>query len=319
LGKGVEFPIPIVSANMKTVTGPEMCAEIYFHGGLAIMHRFYDSPKQQIEAYIKSIHLIGARSRYQVPSRGAIGVSVGTLSNGASEVIDEFAKLKAEIPPRIMCVDVAHGDSDVCIDTVKYIHNKYPEILLIAGNVATASGAQDLADAGADVIKVGIGNGSLCTTRLEAGNGVPQLTALEEVYDQSNNGKNFKVIADGGIRLAGDCVKALCFSHAVMLGNVLAGTDESPGEIIQTTDGKEYKTYAGSSTHKINHIEGVTGLVPCKGPVLKVIEKLLQGIKSGCSYQGAKNLEELKRNPEFVLISNAGLIESKPHDVIVIK
>jgi IMP dehydrogenase/GMP reductase len=159
---------------------------------------------------------------------------------------------------------------------------------------------------------------SLCTTRVETGNGVPQLTALEEVYEQSDRGKKFKIIADGGIRNAGDAIKALVFSHAVMLGNVLAGTDEAPGQTI-TVDGQTYKTYAGSSTHKINHIEGVTGLVPSKGPVKKVLEHLLDGIRSGCSYQGAHNLDELRKDPEFVLISNAGLTESKPHDIIVLR
>jgi IMP dehydrogenase/GMP reductase len=159
---------------------------------------------------------------------------------------------------------------------------------------------------------------SICLTRIEAGAGVPQLTALDEIYEQSDNGKKFKIISDGGLRKSGDCVKALCLSHVVMLGGMLAGTDEAPGETI-VVDGKEFKTYSGSSTYKTSHVEGVTGLVANKGPVSKVIDNILQGIRSGCSYQGARNLEQLRKNYQFVSISNAGLIESKAHDVIVIK
>lgn len=161
---------------------------------------------------------------------------------------------------------------------------------------------------------------SLCTTRIETGNGVPQLTALEDVYQasqivMSENTivRKFKIIADGGIRRAGDVVKALCYSDAVMLGNLLAGTDETPGEIIQNQDGFRFKEYAGSSTHKTNHVEGVVVRIPYKGPVSPIIENILEGLQSGCSYQGAEDLLELKEDPEFVFITNAGLKESHPH------
>ena len=156
---------------------------------------------------------------------------------------------------------------------------------------------------------------SLCTTRIETGNGVPQLTALKNVYEYAEG--NFKVIADGGIKSSGDIVKALCFSDAVMLGNLLAGTDEAPGNIIKGTDGKTYKEYVGSSTHKSSHVEGVSALVPYKGPVGDVITKLMEGLRSGMSYQGVSNLVDLKKYPEFVTVSNAGLVESRPHDVII--
>lgn len=156
---------------------------------------------------------------------------------------------------------------------------------------------------------------SLCTTRVETGNGVPQLTALNNVYSHAKK-HGFKVIADGGLKNGGDITKALCFSHCVMLGNILAGTNEAPGDII-TTDKGQYKQYAGSSTHKSNHVEGVVGLVPYKGPVTEVIKTLLEGVRSGLSYQGAHNLTELRRNPKFISISHAGLIESKPHSVLV--
>jgi IMP dehydrogenase len=310
LGKGVKLNIPIVSSNMKTVTDINMCAAMSLLGGLPIMHRFYSHFGQQLGAYNWAIES-SKKSGVMDP---VIGVSVGTLSNGSEELIHSFAKLNV----KAICVDVAHGDSQVCIDTVEFISKNYPHMLLIAGNVATGSGAQNLVDAGADVIKAGVGSGSICLTRIEAGAGVPQLTALDEIYEQSDNGKKFKIISDGGLRKSGDCVKALCLSHVVMLGGMLAGTDEAPGETI-VVDGKEFKTYSGSSTYKTSHVEGVTGLVANKGPVSKVIDNILQGIRSGCSYQGARNLEQLRKNYQFVSISNAGLIESKAHDVIVIK
>jgi len=162
---------------------------------------------------------------------------------------------------------------------------------------------------------------SLCTTRVETGNGYPQLSALYNVTngvyrsredDDKTTYPTF--IADGGIKSAGDCVKALCFADLVMIGNLFAGTDEAPGEVI-TVNSQKYKSYVGSSTHKQKHVEGVVGLVPYKGSVCNVVTKLVEGIRSGCSYQGAGNLKDLKKDPRFVSISNSGLIESHPHDV----
>jgi IMP dehydrogenase/GMP reductase len=152
---------------------------------------------------------------------------------------------------------------------------------------------------------------SLCTTRVETGNGVPQLTALDDAYDWLKRSET-KIIADGGIKQAGDIVKALCFSHAVMLGSMFAGTTEAPGDIYEK-DGIRYKMYAGSSTHKTNHIEGVAGKVPCKGSVEEIVQKLIEGVRSGLSYQGCENLEALRECPRFVRISSAGLKESHPH------
>jgi IMP dehydrogenase len=229
-----------------------------------------------------------------------------------------------------------------------YISNKYPQILLIAGNVATGSAAKRLWQVGADIVKVGVGPGSLCTTRIETGNGVPQLTALMDVYTakkdlekelynktakktnniewlttdqlaQSNIIKIRKlmIMADGGIKSAGDIVKALCFADLVMIGNMFAGTEESPGTTI-IRDGIAYKEYVGSSTHKTNHIEGVEAIVPYKGKFTDILTKILEGIKSGCSYQGVSSLLELREDPQFIRITNAGLKESNHHDVRVI-
>jgi IMP dehydrogenase/GMP reductase len=236
----------------------------------------------------------------------------------------------------------------VIVYVVGCISNKYPQILLIAGNVATGSAAKRLWQVGADIVKVGVGPGSLCTTRIETGNGVPQLTALMDVYTakkdlekelynktakktnniewlttdqlaQSNIIKIRKlmIMADGGIKSAGDIVKALCFADLVMIGNMFAGTEESPGTTI-IRDGIAYKEYVGSSTHKTNHIEGVEAIVPYKGKFTDILTKILEGIKSGCSYQGVSSLLELREDPQFIRITNAGLKESNHHDVRVI-
>jgi IMP dehydrogenase len=301
LGKGVKLEIPIISANMKKVTGFDMCFKLAQLGGLPIMHRFYDSIEEQAKAFTQ---VVEADCKY-------VGVSVGVGRTG-----EETFNALVETGANIFCLDIAHADSLMAVNMVKYINKAAPQALLIAGNVATGSGAQRLADVGADVIKVGIGGGSICSTRIETGNGVPSLTALDEAYEQSMYGEKYKIIADGGLKKSGDITKALCFSHAVMLGNLLAGTDEAPGEIF-SIDNILYKTYAGSSTHKTSHVEGVVASVPYKGPVENIIIRLMEGLRSGCSYQGAHNLKELREDPEFVSISNTGLIESRPHDVLV--
>lgn len=299
LGKNVKLKIPVISANMRSITGPRMATTIAELGGLAILHRFVDNPIEGIWNMWKEVCNTRKDLHYNV------GVSVG-VNKIDYEIVDSVIGWT-----KIFCVDVAHGDHVKCIQMIKYIAKNDPDALLIAGNVATANGCKRLADAGADVIKVGIGPGSLCSTRIETGNGFPQLTALENCFATGN-----KIIADGGIRSSGDVVKALCFSNAVMLGNMIAGTDETPGHDI-VIDGRHYKEYAGSSTHKTNNIEGVSALVKTKGPVKIVIQKLIEGLQSGCSYQGVDNLADLKKDPQFVSISNAGLIESHPHDVMV--
>jgi IMP dehydrogenase len=189
--------------------------------------------------------------------------------------------------------------------------------------VATALGAKRLWDAGADMLRVGVGNGSICTTRIETGNGVPQLTALMDIHSikqemENKLGKQLLIVNDGGVTKVGDIVKALCFSDFVMTGNMFAGCEEAPGSII-SVDGKMYKSYVGSSTHKTTRIEGVEAMVPLKKDFKSILTKMIEGIQSGCSYQNAHNLEELKDNPQFVKISSAGLKESHAHDVTIVK
>lgn len=311
----IEFAHPIIPANMQTVTGVDMSRFIVRGGGLAILHRFMDV-KEQIDI-AKDMKNMGDIDRF--------AVSVG-IKNTDKEIVSNFV----DVGVRIMCIDVAHGDSQQCVEMVTWIKSKYPDVTIIAGNVATGSGAQRLWEAGADVVKVGVGPGSLCTTRIETGNGVAQLTALMDVAvaqsylrelertrpPDTKKNKTYPFIADGGIKSAGDIVKALCFADMVMAGNLFAGTDEAPGELIHM-GGHPYKRYVGSSTHKTNYIEGVAAMVPYKGPAEQVLTKLLEGLRSGCSYQGAHNLTELKDEPTFMKITNAGLQESHPHDVIL--
>lgn len=326
LDKGFNFSNPIIPANMKTVTGFEMAKEIYNIGGMAIMHRFM--PWEEQMATLLAIRNIKPGVLQSWPL-DHIGFSIGVKE-------EDYIKVDylVENGVRILCIDIAHGDSEQCIDMIKYVSEKYPKVFLIAGNVATREGAERLWRAGTDCVKVGIGPGSLCTTRIETGNGVPQLTALSDIYDHRNKltepirtfgsnepkfafNKRLYIIADGGIKSAGDIVKALCFSDMVMAGNLFAGTNETPGDILQV-DGKRFKNYVGSSTHKTNHIEGVMALVPTKGPVANVMTRLCEGLKSGLSYQGCSDLTFLRLNPKFVRITNAGLKESHAHDVVVV-
>lgn len=316
-GINIELENPIIPANMATVTGYDMAEAVYKSKGMALVHRFMDVESQ-------AGTLLDLQHHYGSTVFNHVGLSVGVKEED-KPAIDCFAK----IGTKILCIDIAHGDSQQCVEMTQWISKKYPEILLIAGNVATGEGARRLWKAGADIVKVGVGPGSLCTTRIETGNGVPQLTALMNVaavqaelmelekskYRNPIWKKTYPFIADGGIKNVGDIVKALCFADLVMVGNMFAGCDETPGKVL-IKDGMSVKEYVGSSTHKANHIEGVAALVPYKGKYSDILVKMLEGLRSGCSYQGVENLVDLKDNPVFIRITPAGLRESHPHDVI---
>ncbi|WDA54400.1 MAG: Inosine-5'-monophosphate dehydrogenase [Spiroplasma endosymbiont of Drosophila atripex] len=255
----------------------------------------------------------------------AVGVGEDTLAR-----VEALVKAKVDV----LVVDSAHGHSLGILKTVKIIRKTYPKLDIIAGNICTAVGAQALYEAGANCIKVGVGPGSICTTRIIAGVGVPQITAINDVYNWAKN-KNVTVIADGGIKYSGDIVKAIAAgSNCVMLGSILAGTEESPGEEI-IVNGKKYKNYVGMGSlvamkrgssdryfqKGIKKLvpEGIEARVPFKGKVQDVVFQLVGGIRSGMGYVGAKNILSLIQDSKFVKISSAGLRESHPHDVELTK
>jgi IMP dehydrogenase len=309
-GNKFKFSHPIIPANMKNVTGKDMAAAVAESNGLSIIHRFM-SVEDQIIAFQSS--------------GGKAGISLGVQEE---DKLNFFKFYDAGV--RIFCIDIAHADSEVALSMLEFLKTSSVqyEIFIIVGNIVTADAAKRLYNEGADAVKIGVGSGSICTTRIETGNGVPQLTALIDVAkirDEFNNrdqdivysnGNRKYLISDGGCKNSGDIVKALCFADMVMVGNLFAGCDEAPGECMTINNHQKVKEYDGSSTHKNTHIEGIKSLVECSGSFKDVLSKLIDGVTSGCSYQGAKYIKQLQTNPRFVRISNAGMIESKPHNVI---
>jgi IMP dehydrogenase len=236
----------------------------------------------------------------------------------------------------VLAIDTAHGHSKRVISTVRGLRKKFPDIEIIAGNVATAEATRDLIEAGASAVKVGVGPGSICTTRIVAGAGVPQITAVKECSEAAD-AYGIPVIADGGIKFSGDVTKAIAAgASSVMIGGLFAGTDESPGELM-LYQGRSYKVYRGMGSigameagskdryaqEKVENKklvpEGVEGRVPYKGLLAESIHQLVGGLKSGMGYCGCKNIEELRRDSRFVRITASGLRESHVHDVTVTK
>ncbi|MGI5849612.1 MAG: IMP dehydrogenase [Christensenellales bacterium] len=253
---------------------------------------------------------------------------------GITDDIMERAAALVAAKVDIVTIDSAHGHSKNVLDTVEKVKTAYPDLQVVAGNVATAEGTIDLIKAGADCIKVGIGPGSICTTRVIAGIGVPQLTAVLECADAAGQ-YDITTIADGGIKFSGDITKALAAgANAVMIGSLLAGTEESPGE-TEIYQSRSFKVYRGMGSigamqkgsrdryfqdHSDKLVpEGVEGRVPYKGPVSDTIFQLVGGLKSGMGYCGAQTLEILHKEAKFIRITNAGLTESHPHDIYITK
>ncbi|MCQ4142029.1 IMP dehydrogenase [Chryseobacterium sp. EO14] len=256
-----------------------------------------------------------------------VGAGVG-VGEDTLERIEALVKAGVDI----IGIDSAHGHSIGVLNKIKEIRQAYPDLDIVGGNIVTAEAAKDLIEAGANVLKVGVGPGSICTTRVVAGVGVPQLSAIYNVYEYAKT-KNVAVIADGGIKLSGDIVKAIASgAGAVMLGSLLAGTDEAPGEEI-IFQGRKFKTYQGmgslsamkrggkeryfQSEAKKFVPEGIEGRVPSKGSLEEVIFQLTGGLRAGMGYCGAKDIEALQNDTKMVMITGSGLKESHPHDVII--
>lgn len=445
LTQEISLQIPIVSANMDTVTESDMAIAMARAGGIGIIHRFMpiEQQVQQIARVKKAEsfvvdqpitltpdHTIGdARSLVEETGTGGIVIVdkttriVGIVTtrdllfeeNDAKPIVDVMQRKVFTAPPnttleqaekilhehrieklplvdeqgrlaglitlkdimkiaqfpqatkdargrlavgaavgvrgkeleRVVCllnagadcivVDIAHGDSTLEIEMIRDIRRRFPDAQIIGGNVATADGTRRLVDAGADAVKVGVGSGSICITRVVAGAGVPQLSAIIECA-QAARDASIPIIADGGIRQSGDAVKALAAgASAVMLGSLLAGTDESPG-LMMTRNGHRYKVSQGMASLGANLArkrregdawitqeeieeyvsEGVEAAVPYRGSVREVLTQMVGGIQSGMSYCGARSIEELNANAVFVRMTGAGLKESHPHDVEVL-
>ena len=267
-------------------------------------------------------------SRGQLQVGAALGTGEDTL---------ERASALSDAGVDLFVIDSAHGHSKNVLETIKNIKNKFPNIDVMGGNVATPEGAEALIDAGVDSVKIGMGPGSICTTRIIAGIGVPQVTAILSIKEKLKS-NNIPLIADGGIRFSGDIAKAIAAgANAVMLGGIFAGTEEAPGE-LELFQGRSFKTYRGmgsigamSERNDLNRYsqdgvstekmvpEGVEGRVPFKGWVVNVIDQLIGGIRQSMGYVGCKSIEEMHNDTQFVEITNAGITESHVHDVMITK
>ena len=318
------FQHPFISSNMDTITGSNMCTAMFKTGGFGILHRFC-SLEDNLKMFKEAEYIY--RQTFGV-SFSSPGVSIGIKD----EEIERAARLY-EAGARVICVDIAHGHCKQMGIMLKKLRENFPEATLIAGNVATYAGADYLVEKGAHAIKVGIGPGGVCSTRIKTGCGVPQLTAIMEASKAKA-----VIIADGGVKTPGDAVKALAAgAHFVMLGSFFAGCDETPGEIIKYPSehsdlfmGKPInsivyrKRFRGMASREAQEefmgkmddwktAEGVSIEVPCAGPVADKIADLCGGLRSGMTYCGCSTIDELHRRATFVKVSHSGYTEGTPH------
>ncbi len=335
LTRNIDLNIPVISAAMDTVTESEMGIALALEGGIGIIHKNLSIDEQAAE--VKKVkNRVFDRGKNPLAVTGREGGLLAGAALGISSDLLERAEALAKAGVDVFTLDSAHGHSKGIIEALQTLKQHFPEIDVIAGNIVTAEAAQTLVYAGADAVKIGVGPGAICTTRVVAGVGVPQLTAVNDVYEQLIN-QEVGIIADGGIKFSGDIAKAIAAgAHTVMLGRMLAGTDEAPGELIEK-DGKKFKSYVGMGSMAAmkrgskdryfqekkaqNKLvpEGIEALVNYKGAVKNILYQLTGGLKAGMGYCGAKNIENMRHHARFVKISNAGLTESHPHDVMITK
>jgi IMP dehydrogenase len=338
LTKNIKIEMPLVSAPMDTVTESELAIELAKHGGIGMIHRnlTIEDQVKEVKKVIKAGYMVGA----------AVGGGTG---------FEERIKELVDAGVSVLVVDSAHGYSKQIIEVVEYIKTKYKKMEIIAGNIATGDGAKALIEAGASGLRVGMGPGAICTTRVISGMGVPQVTAILETVKVAKK-YGIPVIADGGIKYSGDMVKALALgASTVMMGSFFASSKEAPGKKVllkkeqvphrfQSIFEKNKKTYLFKSYRGMGSVgamsagakiksegefhgksykdrvlvaEGVEGLVPVKGTVKELVDQALGGIKSGMYYVGAKSLKELVEKAQFMQITQASLSESHPHSVLI--
>lgn len=308
--KKFNIDIPIITANMDTITEAPMAQAMAQLGGLGIIHRFMDPEAQLVE--VKKVQEFQRQHGLKTPIAASIGVKEEGLLR---------ADLLADRGVEILTIDIAHGDSIMMLETLAAVKKKYPHINIIAGNVATHDGTRRLIEAGADAVKVGIGPGSMCTTRIITGHGVPQLAAIAMCVQEARK-HNVPVIADGGLKNSGDIVKALCAgADTVMVGSLVSGTLETPGEV--KSGKKLYRGMASKSAQvswrgdlpKGMAAEGEATMISCKGSVADVVNELTGGIRSGMTYLGVETIAAMTEAAAFIEMSASGLGESRPHGV----
>lgn len=310
----VTLKFPVIAANMDTIVGVNMAIAMAKAGSVAFYPRFVPADVQAAE--IKQILDSGC---FVIPS---IGIKPGEINRAQSLI---------GLGIKVLLVDVAHAYQQTCLDFVKELKNKFPEVELIVGAAATYDTAKALYQAGADTVKVGVGSGSICTTRIMTGSGMPQITAILECAHAAKE-FNRPLLADGGMKNSGDVVKALAAgANTVSSGNLFAGTTETMGDVIEV-NGKQSKAYNGSTsfTEKqrqiaknpsdksvgyTQYVEGIERLVPLRGPVADIISQLDKGIRSGLTYSGARTIDELHQKAQFVQVTSSVIFENNHRDL----
>lgn len=325
--------VPFLSAAMDTVSEHKLVTALALAGGLGVIHKNMSIADQAKEVeMVKNYEFDNEKNkRVLIDKKGrlCVGAAIGVTADMMDRV---HALMDAGVD--VFVLDSAHGDSKNIINAIKNLRLEYPSMELIAGNVATYEGALDLMKAGASAVKVGMGPGSICTTRIIAGIGVPQLQAVMDCARASKE-MNVPIIADGGIKYSGDVVKALAAgANTVMLGGLFATCEEAPGDIYES-NGKKYRTYRGMGSieamakgstdryfqtgHKKFVAEGVQGIVEVKTTVEELVFQLIGGLKAGMGYCGSKDIPTLQEKGAFIKITNNALLESHPHDISIDK
>jgi len=323
LTRSIYLDIPLVSSAMDTVTESAMAIAMAKAGGIGIIHR-----NLAVDEQVTHVKLVKGANLH-------VGAAVGVGDDGF-----ERAQALIDVGVDVIVVDTAHGHHRAVLEAIAKIKKHFPKQEIIGGNIATRAGAQALINAGADAVKVGVGPGSICTTRVVAGVGVPQVTAIMEAAKACKKA-DIPLIADGGLQFSGDIAKAIVAgADTVMLGSLLAGCEESPGELVEI-EGRKFKTYRGmgslsamqsrgakKSYSKDRYMqddvlaedklvpEGIEGKVAYRGPVSDVVHQLVGGLRSGMGYAGAENIAALQKRGRLIQITSAGLQESHPHDVL---
>jgi IMP dehydrogenase len=303
LDKGLNLQLPIISSPMDTVSESNMATAMSKHGGVSVIHRYNTIETQA--------GLVSTAKN----SGTMVGAAIGTTD----DYLNRAVTLQT-VGVDFICLDVAHGHHILMKEALRTLRKKLgDEFHIMAGNVATLAGLNDLADWGADSVRCNIGGGSICSTRVQTGHGIP---GLQTIFECAKTDRNVKIIADGGIRTSGDIVKALAAgADAVMVGSLLAGMDESPGKVFEEKDGSRWKIYRGMASKeaqinwrgRYSSFEGVSSRVPYRGPVSNILQDLEKGIRSGFSYSGSRSLPELQAKAKFIVQTSSGISESSAH------